>query len=542
MQVTKSLTSPEPPPGDAAEKVVPEDRAKLLALGPIARKVFSFPVFLGALLVAGVFLNLCARLQNDASLPTGHWHATFVEGDTFWHIAAGQRILATHTWPTTNYYSFTAPKSEWLAYEWLGEVMMAAASHLGGPRALMALLMALASVILLLLYYYAYTRSGNVKAALAACAAVWPLLAVCFSLRPQLLGYIFLLITLICLERYRQGLQKSLWLLPGVFVLWVNTHGTFSLGLLAIGAYWLAGLKDLRWGDLEGKQWMRGQRRHLALVFLLCVLALLVNPYGAHLLRYELSAAFSQPVNMAWFQEWQPLAFNEFFGKWFLALLFLFFLAPIVWRSRPRVEELALVLLAAYMACVHQRFVVFFAIVTAPALAVLIAKWWPGYDPAKDKRLLNAVLILLFGVVLVAFFPSTASLQRVIDLNQPRRAVDYLRQHPVPGPMFNDQFWGGYLIWAFAGQHPVFIDGRCDAYEPSGVLSDYIRIIRPDPDALTLLEKYGVRSCLIERSATLCTLLEVVPDWRRVYQDDLSVLYVKDSAYGGRPRSPETRP
>ena len=505
-------------------------------------KVFSFPVFLGALLVAGVFLNLCARLQNDASLPTGHWHATFVEGDTFWHIAAGERILATHAWPTTNYYSFTAPNSEWLAYEWLGEVMMAAVSHLGGPRALMALLTALVSVIVLLLYYYAYIRSGNVKAALAACAAVWPLLGLCFSLRPQLLGYVFLLITLICLERYRQGLQKSLWLLPAIFVLWVNTHGTYSLGLLAIGAYWAAGLKDFRLGDLEGKRWMPGQRRRLGLVLLLCALALLVNPYGARLLRYELSAAFSQPLNMAYFEEWQPLAFNQFFGKWFLALLFLFFLAPVIWRSRPRLEELSLVLFAAYMACVHQRFTVFFAIVIAPSLAVLVAKWWPGYDPAKDKRALNAVLILLFAAGLAAFFPSTASLQRLIDLNQPRRAVDYLRQRPVPGRMFNDQFWGGYLIWAFAGQHPVFIDGRCDAYEPSGVLSDYIKIIRPEPDALALLEKYGVRSCLIERGATLCALLDVAPEWQRVYQDDLSVLYVKDLAYGGRPRSPETSP
>src|SRR5208282_1664499 len=159
--------------------------------------------------------------------------------------------------------------------------------RLGGPRALMALLTALASAILLLLYYYAYIHSGNIKAALAACAAVWPLLGLCFTLRPQLVGYIFLLITLICLERYRQGLQKSLWLLPGVFVLWVNTHGTYSLGLLAIVVYWAVGFKDFRLGNLEGKAWTPGQRRRLGLVLLLCALALLVNPYGPRLLRYE---------------------------------------------------------------------------------------------------------------------------------------------------------------------------------------------------------------------------------------------------------------
>ena len=65
-----------------------------------------------------------------------------------------------------------------------------------------------------------------------------PLLIVCVNLRPQLLGYIFLLLTLICLERFRQGRQKTLWVLPVVFALWVNTHGSFVFGLMALGLYW----------------------------------------------------------------------------------------------------------------------------------------------------------------------------------------------------------------------------------------------------------------------------------------------------------------
>jgi len=59
------------------------------------------------------------------------------------------------------------------------------------------------------------------------------------------------------------------------------------------------------------------------------------------------------------------------------------------------------------------------------------------------------------------------------------------------------------------------------------VLADYIRINQPAPEALPLLEKYGVRSCLVERSGSLCTLLNAQPGWRRVYEDDLSVLYVR---------------
>jgi len=77
MRVTKTLASTEPPLSDAAEEVPPVERTNRPALGAFLRRFLSFPVFLGALLVAGVFLNLCVRLQNDASLPTGYWHASY---------------------------------------------------------------------------------------------------------------------------------------------------------------------------------------------------------------------------------------------------------------------------------------------------------------------------------------------------------------------------------------------------------------------------------------------------------------------------------
>ncbi|MFZ0962630.1 MAG: hypothetical protein WAO35_17305 [Terriglobia bacterium] len=491
-----------------------------------ARKLFSFPVFLGALLVAAVFLNLFLRLGRDATLPAGHWHSTFAEGDTFWHVAVGQRTLDTHHWPTTNHYSFTAPASAWLAYEWLGDVVMAATMRLGGPRALFALLTILVATILLLVYYLANLTSGNPKAAFASTAFALPVLASCFSVRPQLFGYIFLLVTLICLERYHSGRQSNLWVLPPVFVLWVNTHGTFVLGLAAMAVYGMAGLRGFRLGLLEGKAWLPRRREHIALVFVLCLAALLVNPYGPRLLRYAW-AITAQHVNLTHFQEWQPLAFNEFFGVWFWLLLLAFTAGLVVLHRPRRAESMALVLLAACLACRHQRFVVFFAIVMAPVLAGLLAEVLPIYEPGKNKPVLNAALIALFAVGIVLFFPSSASLQRLIGRNQPRRAMDYLRVHPVPCPMFNDDYWGGYLIWASRGQQPVFIDGRSDAYEPSGVLADYIKIIQPAPHALLLMEKYGIRSCLVERGGSLCSLLDTQSSWRKVYEDDLSVLYAR---------------
>ena len=128
---------------------------------------------------------------------------------------------------------------------------MALAEHLGGWRGLTSLLVVLASTLMLLLYYLAYLRSGNAKAAAAACAMLLPVATVFFTVRPQLLGYNFLVITLICLEKFRQGRQKALWVLPGVFLLWVNAHGTFALGLIILGLYWASGLAGFRSGKIR---------------------------------------------------------------------------------------------------------------------------------------------------------------------------------------------------------------------------------------------------------------------------------------------------
>jgi len=492
------------------------------------RKLLSFPVFLGALLVAGVFLALSVRLQDAASQPPGQNHPSFVEGDTWWHIAAGERILATHTWPTTNYFSFTAPDSEWIAYEWLGEVTMALAAR-RGLVGMMALLFGLASAIVLLLYYYAYLGCGNSKAACAATALVLPLVGAFFTLRPQLLGYVFLLITLICLERFRQGRQKALWILPPLFVLWVNTHGTFVLGFLVLFVYWAAGLVDLRFERVRSERWSRARRLHLEIVFLLSVLALAVTPYGTRLIGYVANAS-SQPVNLANIQEWQALGFDQLFAKVFLGLVLLFLLAQVCWRPKYRLGELALLLFALYAACVHQRFVPFFAVIFAPILATLLARWVPPYQPAKDQYALNAVLVALFLAAIVGLFPSKRQLGQLIAQNYPVRAIRYLQEHPQLSRMLNEHSWGGYLIRSL--RQKVFIDGREDAYEPAGVFEDYLDITRLDKRTLMLLHKYDVEACLLERAAPLGTLLESLPEWQKAYGDEVSELFIRRTGEG----------
>ncbi len=500
--------------------IAESEAPRLRVLGAALRNLVSFPVLLAVLLVGGVMLG--------TSLTGARGDTLFGEGDTWWHAKTGELILRTGQLPHADPFSFTVPGTDWLAYEWLGEVAMAGAQRLGGLSGLKLLDLFLAGSLSVLLYLFAAIRCGNCKAAFAACAIVLPVTVIFFTLRPQLIGYIFFVLTLICLEQFRRGHVRALWYLPPLFLLWVNVHGTFVFGLLAIGLCWVAGLKRFEKGGLVAERWSALDRRRLLVILLLCVLVLPLTPYGTRLAGNPLVMGTLQPANITNIQEWQPLGFGHLLGKVLLLLLLVFFLTQLIYRLTFRLEEVLLFLFVTYAACVHLRFGLLFLLVFTPMLANILARWIRAYDPNRDRWVLNGVLIAAVSLAAVRYFPTREQLQLSFDKAFPSAAMQYIQNHPPPGPMLNAYGWGGYLIWLDSPRVKVFIDGRADIYEYAGVLQDYLRITRPDPEALALLRVYGVRACLIEPRAPLATLLNTLPQqWQLVYSNDRSALYYR---------------
>jgi hypothetical protein len=490
----------------------PASLSDKLDVGRLIRRLFSFPALLAFLLVGAVAVTASYF---------------FVDPDLWWHIKVGQTILATHHWPTTDPYSFTVSGQPWIAYEWLGEVLLGAAMRLGGVRGLEILLLVLGSAVMLALYAYATICAKNSKSAFVACALLFMLANASFTLRPQMLGYLFLILTMTALELFRQGKRAALWFLPILFLLWVNTHGSFIIGLGAIFLYWLCGLKKFRLGGLEAKAWSAAERRTISLVFLLCLAVLPITPYGTQLAVYPFDMAFSQPINVANIQEWQSMSFGIFGGKLFLALLLGFIVCQVAYRFTWRLEQLALALFGFAMACLHIRFLLLFVPFFVPLMATILAQWIPSYDRLKDKFLLNAALIAIIVGCVAHFLPSQAGIQAKIDEQFPVRAVEYLKTHPVPGPMYNNYGYGGYLVWAQPPLPRDFIDGRGDLFERGGVFGDYMHISLLKPGAFAVLNAYGVRSCLLHRDEPLATALAALPNWKTEYSDSRSVLFVR---------------
>ncbi len=483
---------------------------RVFAGASILQFLFSFAFMLGACLVARVYYVL--RSFN-------------VDPDLWWHIKIGQSILATHHFPTTDPYSFTAAGQHWRAYEWLGDVIFAAVYRVGGLRGLGALLIILGSLFALALYYYTSIRCGNPKAGFLATAVLINLVNM-FNLRPQMFAYLYLILTLIVLERFRQGKRGTIWLLPFLMVLWINTHGLWIIGLGTIGVYLASGLITIRMGNVETQPWSAPERRQLTMVFLLSLIAVLITPYGAGLATFPFQMSSSH-VNLANVQEWQPMVFNLPGDKLFLGLVVGLLLLQVVIRLKWKLEELGLFLFGTMMAFLHLRFLSLFVVFFAPVLAVILARWLPRYNRAKEIYALNAAIILGVLGAMVWYFPSRSDYTRIVDSNLPVAAVQFLNTHSVPIPMFNSYEFGGYLLWARGPEHKVFIDGRGELYEPAGVLSDYVQLANFKPGSLAILQKYNIQSCLLSPGEPLSTVLAALPEWQKVYGDDEAVLFVR---------------
>src|SRR5580704_7904800 len=459
-------------------------RSKLGAgVTSLLQSVFSFPAMLGMALVGRVFYE--AR-------------AFFVDPDLWWHVKVGQDILATHRWPTVDPYSFTVAGQPWIAYEWLGDVLLGGVARAGGLLGLDILLFALASLVMLALYGYATMKSGNSKAGFVVAGLMCSLAFASFSLRPQMIGYLFLIFVLIIIEKFRQGKNNALWLLPPIFLVWVNTHGSFIIGIGVVAFYLVAGLCEFRAGTIENHKWTREQRIRLELALLLSLAVLPLTPYGTQVAVYPFDMAFGQPINVANVLEWLPMPFDIGGGKLFLVIVVAFFAAQMLMRITMQAGDVALFFGGFVMACLHRRFLLLFVPFFAPVAAALLARWLPPYEKRIDHFVLNAALMTAAIFGMVRYFPKAADLEKVTANAYPVRAVEYLKKHPVSGPMYNTYAYGGYLVGNYPEQ-PVFIDGRGDLYERAGIFGEYLEVAGLKPGAFRILDIHKIKACLLNR-------------------------------------------
>jgi hypothetical protein len=286
-------------------------------------------------------------------------------------------------------------------------------------------------------------------------------------------------------------------------------------------------------GSLISRRWEPNRRKYFAWSLVLSAAALFLNPVGKSQIFYPVDTMLHQSIGLSQVQEWQPLQVSDARAVPLLLLLLSIFLLVLVRRSKLQLQELVFLALGTWLALSHQRMLFVFGILAAPVVSRMLAELWGNYDAEHDRPMLNAGFILLSLLAAVWAFPGQHALEAQVEQSSPVNAVTFLKSHRVYGRMVNDYVYGGYLIWA-APEYPVFIDGRADVFEWTGVLGDFGKWATLESDPHELLDKYRIDFCLLSREAPMARVLPLM-GWNAIYSDKLSVIFTK-------PRSAPTGP
>lgn len=455
----------------------------------------------------------------------------FSDPDMWWHLKTGEIIWATHSIPTTDLFSYTTNHHAWVPHEWLSQIVMYGAYRWAGYSGLMLWLCVFTALLLIASYILCSLYSGNSKTAFIGALTVWFFATVGLAVRPQVIGYLFLIVELLLVQLARTRSPRWFYCLPPLFAVWVNCHGSFFLGILILGVLLFCSFFNFEVGLLASKRWDRPQRRALIVALMISIAALVLNPDGVNQLLYPLKVMAHLPLNLSQVDEWKPLELTSERGFGLLIVMASIFLIPIVRRSELLWHELLLLAVGTDLAIGHQRMLFVFGILAAPILSRLIAPLWDNYDAERDLPVANGVLILLSVALIFISFPSRANLTRQVDENNPVKAVEFIKAHHLSGNMLNAYRYGGYLIWA-APEHPVFVDGRGDVFEWVGVLDDFGRWALIETNPNDLLNRWNISFCLLEKNSLIAHVMPLLPGWKLVYSDNLSVIFVRITFLG----------
>jgi hypothetical protein len=472
------------------------------------------------------------------------WTVLLADGDTGWHIRAGDWILQTRSVPTRDIFSFTREGQPWYAWEWLSDVIFAVVHRhwgLAGVAALAGCVLALAAQVLL---RHMLWRGANAVVSLATVLVSVSASSIHYLARPHVFTLLLLAVSLWMVERDRRRPGRQVWWLAPLSAIWVNLHGGF-FALPACLAVLAAGLAAEGWIDRDQRRRVWAASRRYTALSAATAAASLVNPYGIGLHRHIWSYLTSDWIRRA-VDEFQSPKFRSENLLHFELLLVAALLLGGWLIARKRVADALLVLVWAHLALGSVRHVPLFVIVTAPLVAVELSRLWElragsprsvggvlwalGRDlgPSFQRASLWSA-VLAGGAVLL-----TPASRWPGDFPQNKFPVSLVQAQSVRlrgSRVFTLDQWGDYLIYRNWPGQKVFIDGRSDFYGHA-IGGDYLRLAEGRPGWERLFQKYDFAVALVPRQWPLAALLERDPGWNLIQADRLAALFARAPGEG----------
>jgi hypothetical protein len=509
-----------------------------------------------------------------AALAVFFTYFPITDTDIFWHLAAGREMAATGTFLHADPFSFTNALPQWIDLHWLFQLLVYGLYLMGGLKAIVVFKLAVVAFVCVLLCLI--FRNLRYAYASAFCGAMLFYQARYLVLdRPVLITMLCMVLYLFLFEQVRQGKSRHwLWLCVPLQAVWTNSQGLYPIGIFIIGAYafeylWATrALKNRTLPSSAGlplpvRQTPPDARKIFISVFLLSCLSCFATPYGVSgiLLPFKLFARITPDARNVYslnISENVPLLSLTGFeaGYRFVVFLTAGIAAALFVLNRKRIRIAHVLLFCGFLflafGAVRNVLLYLLVIVLVIASGVMqsdVLFRIPGRS-VWVKRL-STFLVLSAGIGLlwkpvadhwsvVSTYPPHRTLS---PFRFPEKITDYLQEHPVPGEMFNDIRYGGYLIWKLYPQKKVFIDGRLVIRSP-GFFAEYLAICEQPELFPFVADKFNITQVILP-SAIFDRYLKLIKwlftnssDWHLEYTDGTSFLFVRNDARRETERKP----
>lgn len=465
------------------------------------------------------------------------------------HLRTGIDMATTGAIPRKDPYSYTAFGHDWVVQSWFPEWTYGWAFRIGGMELVVFEQALLVALLVWLVVRLARTGSP-LRTALAGLTAVG-VGAAFWTPRPLLFGLICMALLITVVER-----RRSPWLLVPILWVWVNSHGSFPLGAVWLGAVLVGQLFDSRALPRHDLRYLWGYLAGLAVSVL--------NPLGPKLLFFPLTLGEKQE-SFRNIVEWRSPDFSRAGG--YFALSFLVLALLILLRGRPGWRDILPVIGFLGAGLVAARNIGVLGLVLAPALGRALTRqesaegvsaegvpapvgadvdpaaglglaggFEPDEEPAadtvvgaadrppsgrssEDRVQINRLMLLALLAAFVVFTVPIATESSLDLIGYPDKAMEHLRDQgrlEEPHRLVEQDFIGNYLEFQWPDV-PVFVDDRFDMY-PLSVARDYEALLNGRPDSVEVLDRWKADTVLWQKKLPLVAILGA-SGWRETYSD-----------------------
>lgn len=465
--------------------------------------------------------------------------------DFWWHITIGREILATGKIPTTDIYSYTAAGQPYPSYQmfWLMEILLFELYKLGGPALVIFIHSLMISIAYGVILWLCKQVSNSWRIATVGVLFAAALGLNDWNVRPQGITFLLASLFLLAIYQYRKK-HRWTWLivLPLGMLVWVNSHGTFLIGLALVGIWlaqeiWETLLTPPEGGRLVAIKGILAPGASFIITILVC----LVNPRGFGIINY-LKTLTGNSVVQNLVTEWAPPTFNSLLGTLFFIGLLVCAIVLALSPRRPNFYQVLTFIIFSLLGLKTSRGSVWFGLVMAPILAehlsFIVLKLPMANRPSvkpEGSRYLNilfVIVIIAMGVISLPWFKSALPFPQLkaglISSETPIEATGVLLEKRPEGQVFNALSFGSYLIWAAQPQYPVFVDSRIELYSEK-VWLDYLNISNANGNWESVLKNYGVNTLMISpiEQLQLIDALNNSHSWHLIYKDNVALIYIR---------------